>query len=63
MTIVYVSPVGSGSKSGSSVSNALPVTSLDKAIQLAGAGGTVKMLADQGAYTITSGISIAHGGT
>ena len=63
MTIIYASSAGSGSKSGSSVSNALPVTSLDKAIQLAGTGGTVKMLADQGAYTISSGIPIAHGGS
>ena len=63
MAVIYISPTGSGSKSGASVSNALPVTSLDKAIQLAGAGGTIKMLADEGAYDIASGISIAHGGT
>lgn len=63
MAIIYVSPTGSGAQSGSSAANALPVGSLDKAIQLAGPGGTVKMLADRGAYDLTSSIWISHGGT
>jgi Ca2+-binding RTX toxin-like protein len=63
MATIYVSPLGGGNASGSSVSNALPVTSLDHAIQLAGAGGTVVMLADKGAYNLTGSVTLTHGGT
>jgi hypothetical protein len=63
MANVYVSPTGSGDKSGSSAGNAMPVSSLDAAIVKAGAGGTVLMLADKGAYNLSDPINITHGGT
>jgi len=63
MSDVYVSPTGCGAKDGSSALNALPVTSLDKAVQLAGPGGNVYMLADQGDYNVTAPINLCHGGT
>jgi hypothetical protein len=55
---MYVSPTGSGDKSGSSWVNAAAVTSLDKMIHKAGAGGTVKLAADAGVYAVKSPISI-----
>ena len=63
MSTIYVGPSASGNGSGSSASNTLSIKSLDKAIQLAGAGGTVVLLSDHGAYNITSTINLAHGGT
>lgn len=60
---VYISPTGSGNRSGSDAANAAAVTSLDAMIVKAGGGGQVLMLADQGAYTITKPIDIKHGGT
>jgi parallel beta-helix repeat protein len=63
MTTVYVSPAGSGDRSGSSAENAKPFTSLDSAIQQAGPGGTVNLLADKGAYNLTGSITISHGGS
>jgi len=63
MPIIYVSPTGSSRNTGASASSALPITSLDKAIQLAGPGGTVYMLADKGAYNVTTGITLTHGGS
>jgi Ca2+-binding RTX toxin-like protein len=63
MSTVYVSPTGSGDKSGSSAANAKPVTALDSAIQQAGAGGTVNMLADKGSYNLSGSVIISHGGS
>jgi hypothetical protein len=63
MANVYVSPTGSGDKSGSSADNAMPVASLDAAIVQSGAGGSVLMLADKGAYNLSQPINISHGGT
>jgi serralysin len=63
MSTIYVGPSASGNGSGSSASDALSIKSLDKAIQLAGAGGTVVLLSDHGAYNITSSINLSHGGT
>lgn len=63
MATIYISPTGAAGNSGSSAAAALPITSLDKAIQLAGPGGTVLMLADQGSYNVTGAINISHGGT
>ena len=48
MATVYVSPVGSGDGSGSSASNAMAFALINAAIQGAGPGGTVMLLADQG---------------
>lgn len=63
MSNVYVSPTGSGNKSGSDPANAMAFTSLDAAIGKAGAGGSVLMLADKGAYNVTTSVNISHGGT
>jgi hypothetical protein len=60
---VYVSPAGSGDKSGSSVANAAPVSALDKMVAKAGAGGTVNMLADKGSYNLSGSLMISHGGS
>lgn len=62
MSTIYVSPTGSGTGSGLTAGNALSATQLNKAIQLAGPGGTVMMLADQGAYNISGSIAITSGG-
>ena len=63
MSIVYVNPTGSGDQSGSSAVNAKPVSALDSAIQQAGAGGTVNLLADKGAYNLSGSVIVSHGGT
>ncbi|WP_051531656.1 M10 family metallopeptidase C-terminal domain-containing protein [Sphingomonas sp. URHD0057] len=63
MSIIYVSPTGLGSATGTSASNALPIAKLNQAIQLAGAGGTVVLLSDQGAYDLSGTLTITHGGT
>ena len=62
MSTIYVGPSATGNDSGSSASNTLGIGSLDKAIQLAGAGGTVVLLSDHGAYNLTSTINLSHGG-
>lgn len=62
MSNVYVSPTGSGDRSGSSAANAMPFTKLDTAVQHAGAGGTVLTLADKGNYNFGSTVSLSHGG-
>ncbi len=63
MSTVYVSPAGSGDRSGSSAANAKPISALDSAIQRAGAGGTVNLLADKGAYNLSGSVTVSHGGT
>lgn len=63
MNNMYISPTGSGNKSGSDAANAAPITSLDSMIVKAGAGGNVLLLADQGSYSVTRPIDIKHGGT
>lgn len=62
MPDTYVSPTGSGDKSGSSPANAAPISALDSMVQKAGAGGTVNLLADKGAYNLTGSITLKHGG-
>jgi serralysin len=63
MSTIYVSPVGSGDGSGLSPGNAMPFSQLNAAIQAAGPGGTVMLLADQGVYATTQPIVISSGGT
>ena len=63
MSVVYISPRGLSGNSGKTASSALPITSLDKAIQLAGPGGTVLLLSDKGSYYVSDNITISHGGT
>jgi len=59
---VYVSPTGAGDQSGSSPENAIPFSALNSAIQSAGPGGTVMMLADQGVYETTQVMQLSSGG-
>lgn len=62
MTMVYVSPLGSGDQSGSSAANAAAFGQLNAAIQSAGPGGAVLLLADQGVYNTTGPVLISSGG-
>lgn len=62
MAKVYISPKGSGNKSGSDWANAASITSLDSMIKKAGAGGEVLVAADKGSYAVSKQIDIwAHG--
>lgn len=63
MATIYVSPIGLGTATGASASNALPIASINQAIQLAGPGGTVILLSDQGTYDLGGTLKITHGGT
>lgn len=62
MSTLYISPTGSGDKSGSSWANAAAIGSLDAVMKKAGAGGTVLLAADQGAYHLTKPITITASG-
>jgi Ca2+-binding RTX toxin-like protein len=62
MAIFYVSPTGSGSRSGSSLSNAGTISSLPKLIANAGAGDEVRLIADKGAHKVTQQIIFSDGG-
>ncbi|EZP69676.1 hypothetical protein BV96_03974 [Sphingomonas paucimobilis] len=63
MSNIYVSPTGSGNKSGSDWANALAIDNLNSAIKKAGAGGTVLLAADVGTYNVKSAINISGAGT
>lgn len=63
MATIYISPTGSGDKSGSSIENAASILKLDQAISNAGPGGKVLLIADQGDYTNWQSLLISHGGT
>lgn len=62
MAIFYISPTGSGSRNGSSATNAGTIYDLPKIIATAGPGDEVRLLADQGAYKVTRQIAISAGG-
>src|SRR5690348_11379197 len=62
MTVFYISPTGSGSHSGSSVTNAATIYDLPRLVATAGPGDEVRLLADRGAYNVTRQITIAAGG-
>lgn len=62
MANLYVSPTGSGDRSGSSWGNAAKITSLNSLIDKAGPGGQVLLRADQGAYKVVDPILISNGG-
>ena len=62
MATVYVSPLGSGNGSGSGAGNAIAFANLNAAILAAGPGGTVLLLADQGAYNTSAPVTISAGG-
>src|SRR3546814_10006675 len=59
---LYISPAGSGEKSGSDINNAASIGSLNTMIGRAGPGGEVLLLADQGDYTVTGILGITRGG-
>src|SRR4051812_28453708 len=63
MATLYISPTGSGLKDGSSAANAGTMANMNTFIGVAGAGGQVLLLADQGAYHPSSPVQISRGGT
>ena len=62
MPSLYISPAGSGDKSGSDINNAASIGSLNTLIGRAGPGGEVLLLADQGDYNVTGILGITRGG-
>ena len=62
MANVYVSPTGSGDKSGSSWANAAAFSTINTMAKKAGDGGTVFLAADQGTYVQTRSVSITQVG-
>ena len=62
MANIYISPNGSGNKSGADAANAMALTAMNAAVKAAGAGGQVLMLADQGVYEVDNYIAIGAGG-
>ena len=60
---MYISPTGAGRKDGSSIENAGTLSSLNQFISMAGPGGEVLLLADQGVYQRNTQLSITSGGT
>jgi len=62
MPSLYISPAGSGDKSGSDINNAAPIGSLNTLIGKAGPGGEVLLLADQGDYNVTGILALTRGG-
>jgi Ca2+-binding RTX toxin-like protein len=62
MPSLYISPAGSGDKSGSDINNAASIGSLNTLIGKAGPGGEVLLLADQGDYNVTGILGITRGG-
>ncbi|AJA09100.1 hypothetical protein SKP52_10995 [Sphingopyxis fribergensis] len=62
MSSLYISPAGSGDKSGRDVNNAASIGSLNTLIGKAGPGGEVLLLADQGDYNVNGILGITRGG-
>jgi len=62
MPSLYISPAGSGDKSGSDINNAASIGSLNTLIGKAGPGGEVLLLADQGDYNVTGILALTRGG-
>jgi len=58
----FISPTGSGDKSGKDINNAAPIGSLNTLIGKAGAGGEVLLLADRGDYNVSGILGITRGG-
>lgn len=58
MATTYITPTGSGDKSGSSWGNAAAITNLDGMMKKAGAGGTVLLAADKGDYVMKTSINL-----
>jgi Ca2+-binding RTX toxin-like protein len=62
VAIYYISPTGAGDGSGSSAANASTLTNLNGMIAKAGVGGEVRLIADQGAYSLSADLQIYSGG-
>ena len=62
MAIFWISPTGSGTHNGWSAANAGTIYNLPGFIKAAGPGGEVRLIADKGAYKMTSEIAITAGG-
>jgi hypothetical protein len=58
----FISPTGSGDKSGRDINNAASIGSLNTLIGKAGAGGEVLLLADRGDYNVSGILGITRGG-
>lgn len=58
---IFIAPVASGNKDGTSFDNALAITSMSSAINQLPVGGTCYLRADAGDYNTTSGIAINRG--
>src|SRR5687767_5372401 len=63
MSTLYISPLGSGTKDGSSWENAGTINRIATFITAAGPGSEVLLRADQGAYRVSSPILLRDGGT
>jgi hypothetical protein len=62
MATTYITPIGSGDKSGSNWANAAAITSLDAMVKKAGTGGAVLLAADKGDYAVKTSINITGSG-
>jgi len=62
MAVLYISPTGSGTHSGSSAANAGTIYDLSKFIAAAGPGGEVRLIADKGTYDVTKELIVSSGG-
>jgi hypothetical protein len=62
MSMLYISPLGAGTRDGSSWENAGTIDSIAKFLTAAGPGGEVLLRADQGAYKVSSPILLREGG-
>jgi Ca2+-binding RTX toxin-like protein len=64
VTILYISPTGSGSGDGSSMANAAQIDDLANLVAAAGPGGEVRLIADQGSYQVpAAAIALVVGGS
>lgn len=65
MSTIYISPNGSGTKTGDSYDNSLSFSELKNAIKMAGPGGEVLLIADKGSYNFggSDTVHIYSGGT
>jgi hypothetical protein len=62
MADLYITPNGSGDKSGSSWANAAAFMSINSVAKKAGDGGTVFLAADKGVYNVKASVNIAQAG-